>query len=191
VIARRLLPAAVCALATHALLYGSLTPADGLHGYFGWYEPAVAALSFAALLGLVALVAAASLVPRLRCALAGRLAPRTPVGVTARSLGAASLAFLLAQESLERSIASGQPAFVVLSPSQWLMVLAGVGLCSTALALALRAGRVATARLLAQPRLRPLRAFRPGWSVTAAVSSGRPRPLAERFGLRAPPLLAG
>jgi len=188
---RRLLPAAVCALATHALLYGTLNPADGLHGYFGWYEPAVAALSIASLLGLAGLVASAALAPRVGRAVRSAAASTAPAGATARSLGATSLAFLLTQETLERSIAAGHPAFAVLSPSQWLVVLAGIALCATALALLLRAGRVVAARLLADPERRPRRRFQPSWTVSVAVPGARPRPLAERFGLRAPPLLAG
>jgi len=38
----RLVSAAVCALGAHALLYGTFRPGDGMHGYFGWYEPALA-----------------------------------------------------------------------------------------------------------------------------------------------------
>src|SRR5207253_7041432 len=55
----RVLATAVCALATHALMYRTLWPSDAVHGYLGWYEPLVGALSLASLFGLVALVAVA------------------------------------------------------------------------------------------------------------------------------------
>src|SRR5512133_1653631 len=66
----RLIPAAMCALGAHALLYGSFRPADGLHGYLGWYEPALAVAAIAA----VVLLKPASLRSRL------------PVEETARGL---------------------------------------------------------------------------------------------------------
>ena len=43
----RLGPVALCALTAHAVLYRSLLPEDGVHGYFGWYEPLIAFLSAA------------------------------------------------------------------------------------------------------------------------------------------------
>ena len=166
----RLLPAAVCALGAHALLYGTFRPGDGLHGYFGWYEPALAVASFAALL-------------LLRPAW---LLTRRPIEETVRRLSATALLVLLAQESLERSLQSGQPAFAVMTPSQWLVLLAGIAATAFALAVALSAGQVVVALLR---RARPDRARRtPGWSVVA-VTLGPARPLALRFALRAPPLL--
>jgi hypothetical protein len=167
----RLLPAAVCALGAHGLLYGTFRPADGVHGYFGWYQPTLAVLSLSALLLL-----------RPAC-----LRTRLPVGETARRLSAAALVLFLAQESLERSLQSGQPAFAVLTPSQWLALLAGIAASALALAFALRAGQVLVDRLTCERRIRT-RAVA-AWSVVT-VSRRVARPLAERFALRAPPLLA-
>jgi hypothetical protein len=177
-------PAAVpCALATHALLYRSFWPADGAHGYLGWYQPAVAALSAASVLALIALVGL-SRVARARL----RVGDPRPLGESARGLAAASLAVLLVQESVERTVASGHPAVALFTPSQWLVLLAGIALTSLTVALALRAGHVAARRLLGG--VPALRAPAPAWSVVT-VRAWRPRPLAERFGLRAPPALVG
>ena len=106
----RLIPAAVCALGAHALLYGTFRPEDGLHGYLGWYEPGLAVVALAVLL----VVRPAFLRTRL------------PIGETARSLSLTTLFVLLAQESIERSVQMGQPAFAVMTPSQWLVLLVGV-----------------------------------------------------------------
>jgi len=169
----RVVASAVCALAAHAVLYGTPWPADGAHGYFGWYEP----LSLASLAALVALLA----VPRLR-----RFVPWRPLSVTetARSLGASSLAFLLVQESLERTLAAGHPAFASFTSSQWLLLLVAVAAAALALSFALRAvlGRAASA-----PAPAPA-ASAESWSVRP-VGGRRSRPLAERFALRAPPSL--
>ena len=168
----RLLTAAVCALGAHALLYGTFRPGDGLHGYFGWYEPAVALAAFAALLLLRPVW----------------LRMRYPIGETTRRLSVPALFVLLAQESLERSLQAGHPAFAALTPSQLLVLLAGVAAAAFALAVALRAGHVVAALLV------PSRTFRrrtlARWSIVT-VPRRRARPLAGRFALRAPPLLAG
>lgn len=164
----RLLPAAVCALGAHAILYWTFRPGDGLHGYFGWYEPGLAVVSLAALLLLRP----------------SWLRTRVPIAETARRVSTGALLFLLAQESLERSLQSGQPAFAVLTPSQWLVLLASVAATALALAVALRAGHAVVSLLL---RNRPARARTvPGWSIVT-VTRGPARPLALRFALRAPP----
>jgi len=167
----RLLPAAVCALGAHALLYGTFRPGDGLHGYFGWYEPALAVASLAALV-------------LLRPAW---LRTRLPIGETVRRLSTAALLVLLAQESLERSLQSGHPVFAVLTPSQWLVLLAGLAATALALAVALRAGHVVVSLLRGDRPARPRVAM--GWSIVT-VTLGPARPLAQRFALRAPPLPA-
>src|SRR5438552_4215104 len=127
----RLLPAAVCALGAHALLYGTFHPGDGVHGYFGWYEPGLALASLAALLVLRP----------------SWLRTPSPVGETARRLSTTALLVLLVQESLERSLRSGAPAVAVLTPSQWLVLLAGIGATALVLALALRAGQAVVSLL--------------------------------------------
>jgi hypothetical protein len=164
----RLLPAAVCALGAHAILYGTFRPGDGIHGYFGWYEPGLAVVSLAALLLLRPTW----------------LRTRLPIGETAQRVSAGAILFLLAQESLERSLQSGQPAFAVMTPSQWLVLLAGVATTALVLAVALRAGHAVVSLLL---RNRPARARTLlGWSVVT-VTRCPARPLALRFALRAPP----
>jgi hypothetical protein len=168
----RLLSAAVCALGAHAVLFGTFRPHDGMHGYFGWYEPAIAVVALGALVLLRP--------PWLRT--------RLPIGETVRRISTGALFFLLAQESLERSLMSGQPVFAVLTPAQWLVLLAGIFATALVLALALRAGQ-AVAALVMRTRATRAGAFT-GWSIVT-VAPRPARPLAERFALRAPPLPAG
>lgn len=168
----RLVSAALCALGAHALLYGTFRPADGFHGYFGWYEPAVA---------LVVIVAVLLTRPTW-------LRTTAPVAETSRRLATTALAVLLAQESLERTFEAGHPAFAVLTPSQLLVLLAGVVATALVLALALRAGQAVASLALRMRRFRR-RVASPRWSVVAFVVEPA-RPLAERFALRAPPLAA-
>jgi hypothetical protein len=187
------LPAAVCALATHALLYGTLWPADGAHGYFGWYEPAVAMLSLACVAGLLGFLCVATVARRLGRPLQVRSSTTQPdLAGTARGIAAGSLALLLAQETVERSLQAGRPSFALFTPSQWLVLLAGIAVTTLLLACALHACRAALRRALGDPSssavtTRPVAA---GWSLAAAVLR-RPRPLAARGALRAPPLLLG
>jgi len=186
---RRLPAAVVCALAAHALVYRSLTPGDGLHGYFGWYEPAVALASAACLVALLVLVAVAVAARRLGRPLRRGVAEPAPLAASVRSLAAASLAVFLGQEALERSVALGHPSVAVLAPSDWLTLLAAVAAVSLVLSLALRLGREVVRRVLGVQG-RPVRAgAAAGWSIRT-VRAVRPRPLAGRFALRAPPLLS-
>jgi hypothetical protein len=188
---RRIAAVAVCAFATHALVYGTLWPADGAHGYFGWYEPLVAALSLASLAALVGLVLAAAVARRLgRPLVAPAAAAPRPLAEDVRRLALGSLAFLLAQEALERTIVTGRPAVATFTPAGWLVLLAGLAATALALALALRAGRAVVERALRAPAAgfpEPRRTA-PTWSVVVGARR-RPRPLALRHGLRAPPPL--
>ena len=167
----RVVASAVCALAAHAVVYGTFWPTDGAHGYFGWYQP----LSVASLAGLAALLA----VPRLRSFVPWRA---LSVGESARSLAASSLAFLVAQESLERTLAAGHPAFAAFTPSQWLLLLLALAAAALALSFALRAVLGRAPSDLASAPAGPTT----GWSVRVG-SPRRSRPLAGRFALRAPP----
>lgn len=167
----RLIPAAVCALGAHALLYGTFRPEDGLHGYLGWYEPGVAILALTVLL-----------VVRPAC-----LRNRLPIDETARGLSLTTLFVLLVQESIERSVQMGHPAFAVMTPSQWLVLLVGVAATALLLAFALRAGQVVV-QLMRPARTRAT-ATVARWSVVT-IQRGPARPLAQRFALRAPPRLA-
>jgi hypothetical protein len=184
------LEVAVCALATHALVYRTLWPNDGVHGYFGWYEPVVAVVSLASLVGLLGFVAVAS-AARL-CGrplyVAARVQSPAAIAATARSLGAWSLAFLLIQESVERSLETGRPALQAFTPSQWLVLLAGLAATSLLLAVGVRIARTVLDRALGSTAVRQRsRRVALGWSVVTC-SRRRLRPLAERFALRAPPL---
>jgi hypothetical protein len=167
----RLLSAAVCALGAHALVYATLRPGDGLHGYLGWYELVLALASVVALLVVRPT----------------RLLTRRPVEETARRIAVGALLVLLAQESLERSVEAGRPTFVALTPSQWLLLLFAVAATALLLAFALRAGQAVVARLVRRDAVRPRAAAT--WSIVT-VSPRPARPLAERFALRAPPAAA-
>jgi hypothetical protein len=190
--ASRLPAAAVGALATHALVYRSFWPSDGMHGYFGWYEPAVGVASLAALVGSVL-----ALVVVMAARRAGRSIPsiRTrrsvQLPVRARSAGVASLMFLLAQESLERSVAAGHPAVAQFQPSEWLLLAAGIATVSFLLAGIARACEFVIGRAIGEKptpaRRRPRRAVR---RPADAVAVRRSHPLATGLGLRAPPLLS-
>ena len=166
----RLIPAAVCALGAHAFLYGTLRPGDGLHGYFGWYEPALAVLSLAVLVVVRP----------------ARMRTRLPIGETTRRLSTTTLFLLLAQESLERTLQAGHPAFAAMTPSQWLVLLVGIAATAVLLAFALRAGQLVLGLLHRIRRPRMLAEAR--WSVVS-VRRSPARPLAHGFALRAPPSL--
>lgn len=167
----RLLSAAICALGAHALLYGTFQPTDGIHRYLGWYQPAVA---------LTAIVAVVVLRPTW-------LRTKLPVGEAARRLFVPALVILLVQESVEHSVRAGHPAFVALTPSAWLVVLAGIAGTALVLALALRAGKAVAALL---HRSRPAHARVVPAHVAHGVAPWPRRPLSGSVALRAPPALA-
>src|SRR3954451_14120704 len=166
-VAMRLLPAAICALGAHALLYGSFRPADGVHGYLGWYEPALALAAIAAVVAIRPL----------------SLRSRLPVGETARSLVSRALVIVVVQESLERSLQVGHPAVAAMTPSGWLVLVAGVAATALALALALRAGPVVYSLL---PPVRVGRLPLLLRKAVAAVTLPAARPLAGNVALRGP-----
>jgi hypothetical protein len=169
---KRLIPAAICALGAHALLYGSFRPDDGLHGYVGWYEPALAIAALAA----VVLIRPASWRTRL------------PIAETARSLATLALVIVLAQESLERSLQVGSPAVAELTPSGWLVLIVGVGATALVVALAMRAGQIAYS-LFTFRRARRVQVV--GRRIAVAITLPAARPLAGNVALRGPPALAG
>jgi hypothetical protein len=168
----RLIPAAICALGAHALLYGSFRPGDGLHGYLGWYEPALALLAIAAVL----LIRPAAWRSRLA------------IGETARGFATWALFVVLAQESLERSLQVGHPAVAAMTPSGWLVLVAGLAATAFVLALALRAGQAVYAYLTDARAARPSLLVSNAVVVAAALPAARP--LAGNVALRAPPALA-
>jgi hypothetical protein len=187
------LPAvALCALVAHAVVYRSLWPTDGAHAYFGWYAPLVAALSAAALLGLPAL-----LVVALRASdgdarllrLARLLLPRHGGRRETVSIAAGALAFLVVQETLERSLQTGQVSPPAFAPAGWLVVCAA--LACLAACLTWVAGTFAGA--VEAFRTRPA-ALRPDARAAlrrdALARARRSCPLAVHGALRAPPLSA-
>jgi len=189
----QLLPVAVCALGAHVAVYRSLFPSTGTHAYLAWYEPLVAGLSVASLVTFAALLLAAVLgrsslrraVTRVLAPASGRTAP-TPV--RAARLALASIAFLVCQETLERSLTEGRFAVAGFAPPDILLVLALVAVLAGLVALVERS----CSHLVAFVARRSPRLAVGGLpvSVPAArlLAARRRHPLAERRGLRAPPL---
>ncbi len=178
-----------CALAAHAAVYRSFWPSDGVHGYFGWYQPAVGALSAASVVALVGFLAVARVARACGSPLRLRApAARIPLGRAVRSYASTAVALFLLQELLERSISAGRPSAAALLPSQWLTLFAAAALAALVLVLALRLAE-AVVRTVLQPDVVVLRGAARRWSVVAA-SPVRLRPLAARFALRAPPALS-
>jgi hypothetical protein len=188
--ARGSLGALLCALTAHATAYRSLVPDDGLHGYLGLYEAVVFGLSALALATiLLAVVAAATgrdgrWRDRVRC----------PAGGSSRRssalLALGALVLLLVQESLERSLVSGAPAWPEPDAQMWLVAVAA----AFGAALVLRLLRRSCVSLLRAVHARDrLRRRRPTVARPrrAQIAVGRRNALANRRGLRAPPALAG
>ena len=181
---------AVVALATHAVVYRSLLPADGDHGYFGWYAPLVAGLSVAALLGTLGVLLAratgigGSWVPRV----AAIAEPSDGVSVAVSRLAGKALAFLVVQETLERSIPARSFEPAQFSPAAVARGARDDRPCGDHP----RLGEPGPIAARAATRRRPLRRGRP-----ARVPRSRSRrsfaptagnPLASFRGLRAPPV---
>jgi hypothetical protein len=189
---RHLLPVALCALAGHLALYGSLIPSTGDHAYFVWYEPLVAGLSLVSLALLAGLFAAATIGGESlrRRAVSLLPPPAQPVSGSVRAvrLALASLAFLVCQETLERTLSEGRATHAVFGPAQLLLMLAAIALAATVVAVVERS----CARLIefvARPFARfrdakPLCLFPPMRPLVVR----RRNPLARLRGLRAPPL---
>jgi len=191
---RRLLPVALCALGGHFALYQSLRPSTGDHAYLSWYEPLVVGLSLAALVALGALLAAVVLGREdLRRAVERMLlpaaAPSMPVSVRAIRLALASVGFLVAQETFERTVAEARLAPAAFDPSQLGLVLMVIAALAALVAILERSCSHLIALVVA-PRLASI-----GWITRIFVPADRPRhrrrrnALAELRGLRAPPLL--
>jgi hypothetical protein len=179
---RRLIEAAACALAAHALLYRTLIPEDGMHRYFTWYEPAV---GFASVLAVTWLLVAVVHAARGR---ASGLSS-APFGPTFGRLFASTFLFVLVQESLEGMAATGRPAGAMFTPTAVLALAAAAAAVALALAAARCLGRAAVHALLRMRAPGVAHADAQGWHLALAAVL-RPRPLAERYGLRAPPFAA-
>lgn len=190
---RELLPVALCALAGHFALYGTLAPSTGDHAYFVWYEPVVAGLSILALVVLLGLLLAVvlgrdGLRSRIVPALLPAAARPLPVSVRAVRLGLASAAFLAVQETFERSLSEGRLAPAALGSSQLLLVLLVLAAAATFVALVERSCTRLIA-LVARPLVVRVDRGAGVWFPPARPLTVRRRsPLARQRGLRAPPL---
>ena len=172
---------AVCALAAHGVVYRSFLPGGAAHHYLGWYEPLVMGLTIAAGAVLVAFGALAA---------SGRTLPWRfePKGLWARLSAGGVLLFLL-QESLERWLSGGGAGVAALSAASWLAVLAAVAAFSALVVLVARSGVALVRRVRRRPELPRTHGELPARPQLLALP--RRSPLAERRGLRAPPLLSG
>jgi hypothetical protein len=181
-----MLPASgVCALAAHALVYRSFLPAGAAHRYLAWYEPLLGGLTLASLGALAVLGALAA---------AGRSLPWRLEAAATRDLwsriAAGGVLLFLVQESLERSLSGGGVEVASLSAGTWLVLLAAVGAFAAVIALVARSGAALVRLVLGlAPGPHARRAAVPRPRLFAPPR--RRNPLAERRGLRAPPLLAG
>ena len=180
----RLGPVALCALTAHAALYRSIFPTTGVHGYFGWYEPAVAFLSLASALAVVAAAIAALLGRRSRTL--AMLRATTPNAVSAVRLAALAIVWLVAQETIERSMGAASFAPATFDAGGWSIIVGASAIAAGALTLLARIGVALVASAIATA---PKRFARPEnvarWIVS--VPPRRRRALADRRGLRAPP----
>jgi hypothetical protein len=183
----------LCALATHVAVYRSLWPAGEGHGYFAWYAPLVAALSGLSIVGLPVLVALA-IVGRRRSgplpavgALVVRSTPESdPVAETVR-LASAALVFLVAQESLERTLDLQRVTLASFAPSNWSVLLAALVAVAGAVAWLGRAVTSLVEGILQETRSAPLRPARARRLSGFVHIARRSHPLAVHGGLRAPP----
>lgn len=180
------LAAAVCALAGHAVLVGSVRPGDPTHRYLAWYEPVVAGLSLAVVVGLGSLFLLGVL---------GRAVPIPRVFRSTRSFhqiavgtAASGVALLVAQEAAERSFAAHTFAVPSVVGLRWALALAIVFATGAALAFLRRLGeRAVDALLRGKGASEPTESSR-SWHPQSAVAR-RLRPLALHAALRAPPAL--
>jgi hypothetical protein len=193
---RQVLPVALCALGGHLALYQSLHPSSGDHAYLAWYEPAVLGLSLAGLFAFVMLVLAAALgAGRLREAVTRVLLPAsqaTPTtGVRAVRLALASLAFLVAQETVERTQEAGHLVPAAFAPVQVLIVLGAiVALAAIVAVLERSCSRLIALVIAATERLSLTRAAVIASPVPRRPHCRRRNALADLRGLRAPPVVS-
>jgi hypothetical protein len=184
---RSLVATVLCVETAHAVVYGSIFPDDGEHGYFTWFIPVVGALSFAAL-AITPILLAVGRVSGRRVSLAGILPVRrrgdAPRAVARLALSAAAL-FVL-QESLERTAATGALRFGSFSALD-LLVAAIALVCAAATVVAIQR----TLDCLGErPEPSARAAFRVEQRPATPASSSRPRPQSVYGGLRGPPLTA-
>jgi hypothetical protein len=189
---RHLLPVALCALAGHLALYGSLIPSTGDHAYFVWYEPLVAGLSLVSLALLAGLLLTATVGGEsLRRRVVSLLPPSSrpmPGSVRAVRLALASLAFLIGQETIERTLSEGRAAAAAFGPSQLLLVLTVVAAAASVVAIVERSFARLITRVAGPLALRHEREPSARFPRPRPFTIRRRNPLAQLRGLRAPPL---
>lgn len=190
---RHLLPVALCALGGHLALYRTLLPSTGDHAYFAWYEPLVAGLTIAVLAAFGLLLLSAVLGREsLRRSVVRVLLPATarPLPGTVRTvrLALAGVAFLVVQETIERTLTEGRAAPAVFGPSQLLLVLAVVAALAALVALVERSCTQLIALVARSSRRVALRSAAQSFPAARPLLVRRRNPLAELRGLRAPPL---
>ena len=181
-----ILAAAVCALVGHVALVQSIRPTDEAHIYLSWYQPLIAGLSGAAVLALAVLLVLGLLGHRVLIPAASL--QRRSFDQVALRIGMSGVAFLLVQETIERSVVAGAPAAPSFAAGRWLVVLVVVAASSALLAFLGRWGERAVRRLLAETPQDAV-STAASWS-TVQGSPRRSRPLALHAALRAPPRLS-
>jgi hypothetical protein len=190
---RRLVAVILCAAAAHAVAYGSLWPTDGVHGYFMWYAPLAAGVSAISLLGLPLALAIGLATGRNNwfvCTAKWMLPARRPnrrVSGEAGGLASAALVFLLAQESLERSLEAGRFEIQSFSVQRWLALAATLLVVGLVIALIERG--ISSLATVFGARRRPGALADAGDRLRAEAEfvARRVCPLALHAGLRAPP----
>jgi hypothetical protein len=190
---RLLLPVALCALAGHLALYRTLLPSSGAHAYLAWYEPAVAGLSLVSVIVFVVLLGAAAIGrASLRRTVVRALVPATkqpvPASTRAVRLALASIAFLVTQETFERSVSAGHLSPAGFDSPQIVLVLAVVAALAALLAVFERScSELVDLVARGLPRV-ALRLAPFAFPAIRPVLARRRNPLAELRGLRAPPV---
>jgi hypothetical protein len=190
--ARRAPGVVLCALVAHGVAYRTIWPADGAHGYFGWYAPVVTALSIVSIVGLP-LVAVTALLcgPQTRLArLGAAVVPRNTgsgAGSETVTLASAAFAFLVGQESLEHSLQLHHVALPSFAPANWLVVLAVVACAAYVLGWVGRALSSVVESIRRGGSTTGVRPARARWRLALPEVARRSRPLAVHGALRAPP----
>jgi hypothetical protein len=194
-VAARLPAIALCALAAHGVVYRSVWPDDGAHGYFIVYAPFVAVLSVISLIALpIGLAIALVTSPKSRpvravaLVLSARSREGTVLTEVARLAGM-SLAFLFLQESLERSLGEHGLQAASFSPSTWMLLVGSVLGASCLVAVVGRLVSSLVNVICRSPSMRPRRALLARRTRHSLCAPRRVRPLAVHGGLRAPPLV--
>jgi hypothetical protein len=188
-LARSSPPILLCALAGHGAAYGTLEPHDEAHGYFRWFEAAVAIASGVAILVLATLLVCAAssfeLPPRLRRVLG--LNPPKHVRSRSFSLATSALGLLMFQEFLEHTLSEGRVDFSALSLREWAVAAWTAVAAALLLSLLASAYRRLRSRLVGTMAGAIRSVSNPVVWVVFRRGAARRNPLAVRFGSRAPP----